>query len=262
VFSRSFVSDTYACIPGRGTHRAAARFRHFVRARGGVGYVLQSDIRSYFASVDHDVMMGLVARRVADERLFALVGSLIVHGCEAPGRGMPIGNLTSQLFANLYLDPFDHFVKETLRVRHYLRYMDDFVLLAADRDEARARLAAVEAFLRDRLRLELNPRRIVVVPLGCARDFLCYVYHANGRTRVRRRSARRLGRRLPALARGLGDGTVEWRAARASVASWFGLAKQAQSFRLSRSIFGARDVRNIGKRLLVRSVRAVPRALC
>lgn len=168
---------------------------------------------------------------------------------------MPIGNLTSQLFANLYLDPLDHFVKETLRVRHYLRYMDDFVLLLDGRDEARMRLAQVEAFLGERLQLELNPRRVVIAPLSCPRDFLGYVRHPDGRIRVRRRSVRRLWRRLRSLEGGVASGGVAWPSARASVASWLGLAKHADAFRLSRAIFSVRDVRNVGKRMLVSSLR-------
>lgn len=118
VLRRGFIRDTYACLPGRGTHRAGARFRAFARARAWQGYRLQCDIASYFASVDHAVLMALVSRRVGDVRVLDLLRSLVAHGGERPGRGMPIGNLTSQLFANLYLDPLDHFVKERLRVRH------------------------------------------------------------------------------------------------------------------------------------------------
>jgi RNA-directed DNA polymerase len=243
VLRRSLIPDTYACIRGRGTHRATARYRQFVRSRRGVGYRVQCDIKSYFASVDHEVLFGLLARRIGDGRLLGLLGSLIEHGAGEAGRGMPIGNLTSQLFANLYLDPLDHFVKETLRVRHYVRYMDDFVLLSAERWEARRQLAAVRGFLGERLQLQLNPRRVVLAPLSCPADFVGYVHHLGGRVRVRRR--------LPALQRHLDAGVISSDAARASVASWYGLAKHADAFRLSRAIFAARDVANIGKRLLV-----------
>src|SRR5204862_4191720 len=127
-------------------------------------------------------------------------------------------------------DPFDHFVKERLRVRHYLRNMDDFVLLAGDRAEASALLAEVRAFLRERLRLELAPHRTVVAPLRAPRDVLGYVHLAGGRTRVRRRSVRRLWRRLPLLDAGVRSGAVPWSAARASIASWGGLAAHAHPF--------------------------------
>jgi hypothetical protein len=237
------IVDTHACIPGRGTHGALARFLGFVRARGGVGTVLKCDIRSYFASVDHAVLLGLVERNVADPRLLRLVRSLVEHGGERTGRGMPIGNLTSQMFANLYLDPLDHFVKETLRVRHYLRYM-----------EARVRQRDVEAFLADRLRLVLNPVRLSVTPLSSACDVLGYVRHGDGRLRVRRRGVRRLVRRLPLLRARLDAGVIDQRRVRASLASWLGHAKHADAFRLARALFDERDVYNVGKRLLVQGI--------
>jgi hypothetical protein len=155
------------------------------------------------------------------------------------------------MFANLYLDPLDHMVKETLRVRHYIRYMDDFILLLDDRDHARKHLRVIERFLDQRLRLRLNSRRVVISPLRCPRDFLGFVQHPDGRIRIRRRSVRRLWQRLPRLAADVASDRLEWVSARASVASWFGLAAHADAFQLSRSIFTQRDVSNIGRRLLV-----------
>lgn len=253
IILRGLIADTYACIRGRGNLPAVRRYRAFVRARAGTGYVLQCDIHSYFASVDHAVLLDLLTRRIADRALLALLRSLIEHGAERTGTGMPIGNLTSQMFANLYLDPLDHYVKETLRVRHYIRYMaNDFILLLPDRNEARRHLRLIERFLDQRLHLRLNPRRVVISPLGCPRDFLGFVRQRDRRIRIRRRSVRRLWQRLPRLAAELRSDPLSWSSAQASVASWFGLAAHADAFRLSRSIFARRDVGNIGKRLLVR----------
>jgi len=215
---------------------------------------LQCDIEKYFARVDHSVLMERLSRKVGDLRMLRLLQSLLAHGAEGPSRGMPIGNLTSQLFANVYLDALDHFAKEELRVRHYLRYMDDFLLLAGDRREARTLLAEVKEFLREQLRLKLNRRRIVLAPLCEPCDFLGYVQFGDERTRVRRRSVRRLWRRLPALAQGLASGRVSYAQARCCISSWFGLAKHADALQLSRAIFSVRDVANIGKRLLVREM--------
>jgi len=254
VIRRRLIADTYACIPGRGTHGAVFRYRSFVRARAGRGHRLQCDVKSYFASVDHGVLVGLLERCIGDDRMLALLRSLVGHGGEAPGRGMPIGNLTSQMFANLYLDPLDHFVKERLRVRHYVRYMDDFVLLADDAAQARGWRREVETFLHDRLALRLNPRRVVLAPLAEPADFLGYVHFADGRVRIRRRSARTLWRRLPALAARVGRGVVPLSGARASLASWQGHTGHADAFRLCRAMFAERDVGNLGKRLLVRRI--------
>ena len=220
--------------------------------------MLQGDIERFFATVDHDVLLGLLARRIGDPHVLALLASLIEHGADRPGQGMPIGNLTSQMFANLYLDPLDHLVKEGLRVRHYLRYMDDFLLLVDTRADGCRCRRQIESFLDAELRLRLNARRVTLAPLCCPRDVLGYVHHPDGRIRVRRRSVRRLWLRLPALARRVDAGELDWPAARASVASWFGLAVHADAFRLSRAIFAARGVRHLGKRLLLQ--RCAPEA--
>jgi len=132
--------------------------------------------------------------------------------------------------------------------------MDDFLFLAADREQARGYLMVVRAFLAQCLRLELNPRRVVVAPLEQPCDLLGYVLHADGRRRVRRRSVRRLWRRLPVLADRVATGRMANAEARSSLASWFGLAKHADAFRLSGSIFRQRDVRNMAKRILVRQL--------
>jgi len=165
---------------------------------------------------------------------------------------MPIGSLTSQMFASLYLDPLDHFVKESLRVRHYIRYMDDFILLLDDRDQARQCLTEIESFLGKCLRLDLNPRRRIIAPLSTPCDVLGYVHHPDGRVRLRRRNVQRLRRRVASLDKSLCNGSIDWPQARSSLASWVGLAGHADAFRLSRQIFTERDVRNVGKRLVVK----------
>ena len=132
IVERGYIADTYACLAGRGSLAAVRRYEEFLRRQGGRGYVLKADVRHYFPSVDHAVLRGLLRRKIGDDRLLRLLHRLIASGDEEGGKGMPIGNLTSQLFANLYLDPLDHFVKEDLRQRSYLRYMDDFLVLAVE----------------------------------------------------------------------------------------------------------------------------------
>ncbi len=143
-------------------------------------------------------------------------------------------------------------MKEALRVRHYVRYMDDFVLLSATLWEARRQLAAVREFLEGRLRLSLNSRGHSAIVVSRR---LCRLRPPSGRPgRIRRRGVRRLWRRLPVLQNRRDAGVITSGAAHASVASWFGLAKHADAFRLSRAIFAACDVQNRGKRLLVRQL--------
>jgi hypothetical protein len=145
IWERSFIHDSYACRGGKGTHAAVDRYCSFARTRL---YALKCDVSKYFASIDHALLVELLAGKVKDRRVLDLAGQIIAHSPpqddlaalfpEDPlwqqprRRGLPLGNQTSQFFANVYLDPFDHFVKETLRERAYLRYVDDFVVLGND----------------------------------------------------------------------------------------------------------------------------------
>ncbi len=188
---RMFIHDSYACRAGKGTHRAIDRAHGFLRANR---YGLHLDVKQYFRSINHDLLKALLRRYVADERaldlLLAIIDSTayLAHSSEAgrsvtepvPGpqgmlaleglepaaadrdttgkvRGIPLGNLTSQFFANLYLNELDQYIKHTLKVRYYARYMDDMLLFADDKVRLLEWEHAVRAFARDRLRLELHP---------------------------------------------------------------------------------------------------------
>jgi RNA-directed DNA polymerase len=252
IVERAYTPDTYACLRKRGTLAAVRRYEEYVRGQRGGGYVLKCDIKQYFPSVDHAVLRGLIRRKIADARLLRLLDRLIESGDEGGGKGMPIGNLTSQLFANLYLDPLDHFVKEQLRQRYYIRYMDDFVILAGAKSELWEILGKIKGFLAAPLKLQLNPIRVAVVPVERGIDFLGYVIYPDGYERIRRRNVVNFRRRLKALETKHAQAEITFDHARQSIASWLGLAKHASAFRLSRSLFLEHDVRNIGKRLLVK----------
>jgi len=148
------VPDSYACRVGKGTHKAVERARAFaVRHR----YCLKLDIRRYFDSVDHDALKGQMRRRFKDRRLLEILDAIIGSYETAPGKGLPIGNLTSQYFANHYLGALDHFVKETLRCRAYVRYMDDFVLWHVDRRQLKTWRGEIADYLEEILRLAIKP---------------------------------------------------------------------------------------------------------
>ena len=178
IFDKGFIFDTYACRKGKGTRAALMRFERFARVSR---YALMMDISKYFASIDHTTLMALVARKVQDERMLTLCRIIIDSSHDAPGRGIPIGNLTSQLFANIYLNELDQYAKHTLRMRRYVRYMDDIVILADDKKELHATKDAVAAFARERLHLSLHPRKVQVLPTAPGVNFLGYRIYARHR---------------------------------------------------------------------------------
>ncbi|MFO0390240.1 MAG: reverse transcriptase domain-containing protein [Planctomycetota bacterium] len=150
---RVAVFDSYACRSGKGLYRATARTQAFCRR---YSHYLQLDVRKYFDSIDHDVLRGLLVRRFKDQPLLRLLSQIISSYWTVPGKGLPIGALTSQHFANFYLAPLDHFVPEDLRVGGYVLYMDDFVSFGRDRSVLQAWRGEVPDFLAQELRLQLK----------------------------------------------------------------------------------------------------------
>lgn len=220
VFERRFIAASYACRAGKGTHRA---LRHFVRLCHQHRYVLLCDIEAFFPSIDHEVLLAQVARAIKDRRVLALVARIVSSApssagrppssCAGPGfagsylpgdtlftplerrRGLPIGNLTSQLLANVVLDPLDHQVKETLRVPGYLRYCDDFALFADNKAELRAQRAALQGVV-EGLRLRLHPTKSRVRRTGEGLRFLGFRLTTSGQLRIDRQRLRAFERRL------------------------------------------------------------------
>ena len=149
IFERSFIFDSYACRKGKGTHAAVCRSQHYARR---FQYILKADIKKFFPTMDHEILKALIARKIKDPKVLWLVSQIIDHSNPqepvlewfagddllTPAesrRGIPIGNQTSQFFANVYLDPLDHFVRDRLGVGGYVRYVDDFLVFADDKNQ-------------------------------------------------------------------------------------------------------------------------------
>jgi RNA-directed DNA polymerase len=193
-FENWLTDDSFACRPGKGRDAALRRALEFA---GRHRFFLKLDIRKYFDSVPHDGLLAMLARRFKDRRLLDLFERVVRSFRGSVGRGLPIGSLTSQHFANFYLGWFDRFVKQTLRVRGYVRYMDDMVLWSDDRAVLTAALAAGERCLADELGLALKPTPYLN-RTAHGMDFLGFRVHRRHLT-LNRRSRLRFRRRLEAL---------------------------------------------------------------
>jgi len=188
AFDRTFVFDSYSCRKDKGTHRGFFRLagmaRKVSRNYTGPCWALKLDIRKFFDSVDHRILMELLRARIADARLLGLLGDIIFSFSawipgqarnDGEGVGMPLGNLTSQLFANVYLDPLDKFAKHHLKARYYLRYADDFIFLSDNPDELMGYLVEVARFLKSKLKLQLHPDKLTLRKLRWGIDYVGYV---------------------------------------------------------------------------------------
>lgn len=192
VIERSLVFDTYACIPGKGTHAAVRRAQHHARH---YPWFAKVDIASYFASIEHGRLEEDLRRRFKDRGLLRLCHRIIDQHHTIPGRGLPIGALTSQHFANLFLAPLDRFLLEDLGVRGMVRYMDDSLWWASDRGRLRQQVREVEAFVAERRGLAIKPtwqigRSIHGIPF-CGFRVYPHTLRLSLRRRRRYRHARR-----------------------------------------------------------------------
>lgn len=199
-FVRRFIADSFSSQTEKGTHRAMDRFRRFgwqvSRNNTRTCWVLKCDIRKFFATIDHARLQGIVAKHIHDEPLLVLLGEVVESFTgSTPGKGLPLGNLTSQLLVNAYMNEFDQFVKHRLKAKYYLRYADDFVLLSHDREWLVDCLVLIEHFLSGGLALDLHPRKVSIETLASGVDFLGWVHfptHRVLRTATKRRMHKRL----------------------------------------------------------------------
>ncbi|MDO8633008.1 MAG: reverse transcriptase/maturase family protein [Candidatus Wildermuthbacteria bacterium] len=201
-FDRTFIADSYSCRLEKGTHKAMNRFRSFAfkvsKNNTRTCWVLKCDIRKFFASIDQQILMKVVGRYLPDERILSLIRNIVESFCATPGvahTGLPLGNLTSQLLVNIYMNEFDQFVKHTLKEKYYARYADDFVVLSHDKKHLLKILPYMEVFLRDRLKLTLHSNKVSINTLASGVDFLGLVHfpdHRVLRTATKKRMFRTL----------------------------------------------------------------------
>ena len=153
IFEQVFIQDSYATRKGKGVHAASFRAQYFLQNHE---HYLKTDVEKFFDSVDHEILLKIIARKIKDRRLLAVCETIIRHGGTG-GVGLPIGNRTSQFFANVYLDPLDHFLKDRCRVKGYVRYMDDFVIFENDPDRLKTIKKEIAVYLENTLHLQLKP---------------------------------------------------------------------------------------------------------
>lgn len=196
-FDRTFIAHSYSCRRGKGTHKALDKFSEIVHKATGnhkkTAWVLKCDVRKFFASIDHDRLLKILGQYVPDEDVLWLLSEIIGSFETAPGIGLPLGNLTSQLFVNVYMNEFDQFVKHRIKAKYYIRYADDFVIVSQDKDWLLGILPKIEKFLHERLRLTLHPEKVSVRTVASGVDFLGWVHfpdHRVLRTTAKRRMLR------------------------------------------------------------------------
>ncbi len=199
-FGRVFVADSYSCQTGKGTHKAIDRFRSFsykvTENHTKTAWVLKCDIKKFFATIDQVTLLAILATYIPDKNILVLLAEIVgSFSSTEKGKGLPLGNLTSQLLVNVYMNEFDQFMKHKIKVKYYIRYADDFVVMAQDEAWLESILPRIKDFLWTRLKLRLHQNKISIRTIASGVDYLGWVHfkdHRALRTVAKRRMFRRL----------------------------------------------------------------------
>jgi len=202
-FDRTFIADSYSCRVNKGTHKAINRFRKFAfqasKNHTRTVWVLKGDIRKFFASIDQEVLLKIVKDYIPDADIVALLTEIVgsFYSTEK-GKGLPLGNLTSQLLINIYMNKFDQFMKHKIKAKYYIRYADDFVILSDNKQSLVDMLPKIKDFLENELNLHLHPKKVSISTVSSGVDFLGWVLfpdHRVVRTITKQRMFRGIKRR-------------------------------------------------------------------
>jgi len=255
-YENYFIPDSYACRPKRGTHSATRRVQHFIRNQTRQLYVCSIDISKFYASINHSKLKEILANKIKDEQLLSLLSIVIdskdsgdkydelfgpdSHFHTKGRRGIPIGNLTSQLFANIFLHEIDMYAKQQLKIRKYIRYMDDILFFATDKKELVIWKTKIINFLYDELYLTVNPRKVRIYPAKVGVSFvgfIIYPYYMRLRSSSVRRFKKRYRRQLKKMLNNkIGIKTVQM-----SFNAWAAHAKHAKSQALIENLYSWQD---------------------
>ncbi len=250
IFDPTFIAYSLSCQLGKGTHKGITHLGQFLRKSSQNGakqcFSLKMDIQRFFDSVDHALLKSLIRKRIKDNRVLALVDKIIdsFFFQEIDGRkvGIPLGNVTSQLFANIYLHELDLFVKETLNKKLYMRFCDDFLFLSNQRVELWALIPLIRLFLKEELHLNLHPKKIIMRKFHQGIDFVGYVLFPHHQT-LRTQTKKRLKRRLKKKNAYYLDRKISIRAMDQCLQSYLGILSHANQHEFSQALKNAYWVR-------------------
>lgn len=240
LFEKSFIFDSYSSRDYKGTHRAIKRLKKFcltlTKNKTKTAWALKCDIKKFFDSIDHEVLLSLVRKKVKDEKLLNIIEGIIRSYNKESGKGIPLGNLTSQLFSNVYLNQLDHFVKRELRIKYYVRYADDFIILNTKKEQLERLVPIINNFLETRLKLHLHPNKIFIRKIHQGIDFLgaiVFPTHIILRTTTKKRMFRKIKARKKELKMGL----IDKKSFSQCLQSYFGMLTHCRGRGIRKKIF-------------------------
>ena len=247
IFDITFIYDSYASRKCKGTHKAVQRFDRFKRkvSNNGrlannaynknnvIGYVLKADIKHYFDSVDHKILLKIIERKIKDKNVIWMIKQILNNfNTSIRGKGMPLGNLTSQFFANVYLNELDQFVKHKLKAKYYIRYVDDFLILHDDKEKLIEYRDKIVKYLRY-LKLELHPSKSNIIFLGKGVTFLGYRIFYYYKL-LRKSNLRKFKGDFEKKLKLYSEGQYSFEELSKSLEGWFGYAMWADTYKFKK----------------------------
>lgn len=239
IFEPTFIFDSYSSRKNKGIHKAVERFNHFARKISQNNtrncWVLKCDVKKFFDSVDHKILLNLIERKIEDGKVVSLVKKIIDSFETEPNKGIPLGNVTSQIFANIYLNQLDQFVKHQLRIKYYIRYTDDFVILDKDTNFLKSLIAKINEFLRKHLKFSLHKEKLSIRKYRGGVDVLGYVsfpHHQILRIKTKNRMFKRMLEKIEELK----SGELDEESFNQSLQSYFGLITHCDSYKIQKEL--------------------------
>ncbi len=242
ILSNDFIYDSFANQKHKGTHKAILRFESFARRARDLGscatcFALKADIKHYFDTVNHKILLQIIEWKISDKSIIWLIKRILAnHKIGTAGQGMPLGNLTSQFFANVYLNELDHYVKYKLRVKHYIRYVDDFVILHRDKKTLNQYKFEIGNFLKSNLNIELHPEMSRIIRLRDGVTFLGFRVFRKHRL-LKKSNVRKIWSRLETLKIKKDTGEINFEDAIRSLNGWLAYAKFANTYKLRNNVY-------------------------
>ena len=240
-FDRTFIADSYSCRNNKGTHKAINKFRSYFykvsKNNTKTCWVLKYDIRKFFASIDHKILTKILKEYIPDENIVELLEN-VIGSFNTQGKadiGLPLGNLTSQLFVNVYMNRFDQFMKHKLKAKYYIRYADDFVILADNKEYLENIISEIRKFLDEDLKLELHPNKISIETFSSGVDFLGMINFSKFRV-LRTKTKKRMFEKLKNKKRDVKNKIISKESFNQSMQSYLGMLKHCNSFKISQKM--------------------------
>lgn len=239
IFDRNFIYDSYSCRLGKGTHRAVNRLEDFTRKlshnNNRIIYALKCDVQKFFDSIDKTILIRIVVDKIKDNDSLWLISKILNSFSKTLGKGLPLGNVTSQIFANIYLNELDQFVKHQLKIKYYLRYCDDFIILADEPHYLLELAFKINEFLGEHLALSLHPNKVILRKYRQGIDFLGYVVLSCHRV-MRTNTRNRIIKKIIIKREEFDDNLISQESLRQSLNSYLGILKHCNGYNLENEI--------------------------